>query len=121
MAETPEKKTQYWCFDGSSWRLIDDPLEPEDGSRRRRLDELHREAEFELLLGPGVSNLYRDSISLWKRGSKPECPIHIFKDIDVDDCGMATVYADRLPDGIDLFARWAPATYAHGGEPEPST
>ena len=107
---------QYWCFDGSSWRLIDDPLPPEGSFAWDSLFELHGKAGFELLFGPGEGDGH--CISLWHRDSKPECLIYISGGADH---GLATVYADRLPDGIDLFARWATATYAHGGEPEPST
>ncbi len=118
MTETPaEKRAQYWCFDGSSWRLIWDqlPWPPGGGT----LFETHAKAGFELLLGPGETDDHSAHVSLWTRNSKPECMIDIFAG-GVRD-GVAIVYADRLPDGIDLFARWAPAICGHGGEPEPGT
>lgn len=107
MAETPEKKARYWCFDGSSWGLIEDPLPP--GSDGYDL--------FQLVLGEPEHRGPR--MTLWARDSKPECMIDIFRGGDLGGC--ASVYADRLPDGIDLFARWAPAIYAHGSESKPST
>ena len=52
-------------------------------------------------------------MSLWTRKPEPRCLIDIFH--GGDDDGLATVYADPLPDGIELFTRWAPAIYGHGG------
>ena len=115
MTETPpEKKAQYWCFDGSSWRLIDDPMP--DIPSDETLFEWYDDEGFQLLLGEPEHHGIR--MSLWTRDSKPECVIDIFHSVSG---GGATVYADRIPDGIDLFTRWAPAIYAHGFEPEPST
>jgi hypothetical protein len=110
---------QYWCFDGSSWRLIDDPLSEADDNQWSSVLELYGKAGFDLLLGPGWTGGNAANLSLWHRGSQPECLI------DICHHGVngnsQTLYADRLPDGIDLFARWAPAIYAHGSESQPST
>jgi hypothetical protein len=75
---------------------------------------------FQLVLGPG-DEAYPHSahMSLWTRDGKPECLIDIFH--GGANGANAAVYTDRLPDGIDLFARWAPAIYRHGSEPESST
>jgi hypothetical protein len=103
-----------WCFDGSSWRLIDDPLGRGDPGGDS-LFEMYGQFGFRLLLGPGDADYHGASVSLWTRDGKPECLIDISHG-GVD--GGATVYADRLPDGIELFMRWAPAIYGHGSEPE---
>ena len=116
MTETPaEKKAQYWCYDGSSWRLIDDPMP--DISSDQTVFQWYFYEGFQLLVGPGEPDDNYDGphISLWTRHSKPECVIYISHGVSG---GGATVYADRLPDGIDLFTRWAPAIYGHGREPE---
>jgi hypothetical protein len=95
------KDKHYWCFDGSSWRLIDDPLPlPPSGDT---LFEMYGEVGFQLLLGPGETGGSDAQISLWTRNDKPECLIDIFAGGVRDGC--ATVYADRLPDGFDLFTR----------------
>jgi hypothetical protein len=112
-----EKKSQYWCFDGSSWRLVDDPM-PDIGNET--LFEWYGNEGFELLLGPGETDNNYDGphISLWTRHhGEPACVIDIFHGVSG---GGATVYAERLPDGIDLYTRWAPAIYRHGGDPKPS-
>ena len=75
---------------------------------------------FQLLLGPGdEADTHSAHISLWHRDSEPECLIDIFH--GGVDGGNTAVYASRLPDGIELFARWAPAIYGHGSEPKQST
>ena len=119
MADTQEKKAQSWCFDGTSWRLIDDPMP--DIPSDQTLYEWYLDAGFELLLGPGEEAPHHVAhISLWTRHShdKPECTISIFHGADGGTCDF--LYADRLPDGIDLFTRWAPAIHRHGSEPKPS-
>jgi hypothetical protein len=106
VTETPaEKKAQNWCFDGSSWRLIDKPMTKD---------------ETKLLLRLGGLDDSGYQMSMWRvyNHTKPECMIAVENGATG---AYATMYADRLPDGIDLFARWAPAIYAHGGEPKPST
>jgi hypothetical protein len=120
MTETHAEKTgQYWCFDGSSWRLIDDPLGPGDPGGSS-LFEMYGQFGFEPLLGPGdEAEAHSAHMTLWTRDGKPECVIDIFH--GGVNGGNAAVYADRLPDGIDLFTRWAPAIYSHGSEPVPST
>ncbi len=40
MAETPEKKAQKWCFYGSSWRLIDNPMTKDETKLLLRLGGL---------------------------------------------------------------------------------
>ena len=117
MTDTHAEKAQYWCFDGSSWRHIDDPLPPGDLGGDS-LFEMYGQFGFELLLGPDDTDGHGAYISLWTRKTEPQCLIDIFHGGDGD--GLATVYADRLPDGIELFTRWAPAIYGYGGQSKPS-
>jgi hypothetical protein len=93
---------------------IDDPLGRGDPGGDS-LAEMYGQFGFRLLLGPGDAHGHGARISLWHRDGRPECMIDISH--GGVDGGGATVYADRLPDGIDLFTRWAPAVYGHGPEP----
>ena len=114
MAETPEKKAQYWCFDGSSWRLIDDPMPDLTRGQDAVPVVLRRRGGFNFC--SASPNMTAPHISLWTRGSKPECVIEHLHG-GRREWWFATVYADRVPDGIDLFTRWAPAICRHGSEP----
>jgi hypothetical protein len=118
MTETPAgKRAQYWCFDGSSWRLIDDPMP--DPLGEKTLYEWYFTEGFQLLLGE--PERHGPHISLWTRDRKPECVIS-----HAESGGYATVYADRVPDGIEpvhtvgtgyLRSRWR-ARAEHVGEGE---
>jgi hypothetical protein len=111
MAADDEGKV--WLYDGSAWSLVPDPIE---WSERGGDDVFAKYAEagyaehdgdcFLALHPPGGDD---PALWLWVRpGKPPECLIHV----DGTASSAHTVYAARLPDGLDLMARWAPIVRA---------
>jgi hypothetical protein len=116
-----ESTAQVWLYDGETWSLAPDPIEwIGDGDD---VYERYQAAGYGLradlggaapFLRLGVTDEVAGSgvaaLSLWVRpGKPPECLIGID---GTDDSGHA-VFAARLPDGLDLLARWTPIVQAN--------
>lgn len=105
---------KVWLFDGASWQLVADPIEwSEDGGddvheRYEAAGYAHRSGGGDFLrlgVSEEVSVSGVPALALWLRpGRPPECLI----EVQGSDDSSVSLYAARLPDGLDLMARWAP-------------
>jgi hypothetical protein len=108
---------RVWLFEGGSWELADDPIswsEHGDDVRAKYAEAGYTElpgdtAEPFLVLGLN-SEEARPAVqlTLFVRREHPQCLI----DIEAPGGSTRSVYAARLPDGLDLMARWAPIAQA---------
>lgn len=107
--ENPE----VWLYEAGAWRRAPDPITWQGG------DDVHARyaeagyAESYLPL-PFISLVYPGDapgsvgLRLWVRAEPPECIIDVE---GTSDTGHS-FYVDRLPDALDLMARWAPLVTA---------
>jgi hypothetical protein len=105
---------QVWVFDGREWYREPDPIEwsePDGGSDEvterygaAGYSPAGRPAPF-MSLGSGeTADFGKVSLELWVRPHQPpECLIAV----GGTDGSSHAVFAARLPDGLDLMARWA--------------
>jgi hypothetical protein len=108
---------QVWLYEGGSWELAADPItwsEDGDDVRAKYAEAGYTETAGEsadpfLVLGLN-SEEARPAVqlTLFVRREHPECLI----DIEGPAGSTRSVYAARLPDGLDLMARWAPLAQA---------
>lgn len=112
-----DTNAQVWLYEGGSWELADDPItwsEDGDDVREKYAEAGYTElpgqtAEPFLVLGLN-SGEARPAVQLnmFVRREPPQCLI----DIEGPGGSTRSVYAARLPDGLDLMARWAPIAQA---------
>ena len=101
-----------WLYEGGSWALADDPVPP-DGEPGSDWREEYAAAGFAhpfLVLGlhSEDNDASAAKIVLYTRQEAPQCMI----EIEGRSGTYHRVYAARLPDGLDLVARWAPMATA---------
>lgn len=114
---TDDAAASVWLYRGGDWELADDPIPWSSGSDDVRAK--YAEAGYTEVPGPSaepflVLGLHSEEarpaaqLTLFARRDPPRCLI----DIEGAAGATRTVYADRLPDGLDLMARWAPIAQA---------
>jgi hypothetical protein len=108
-----------WLYEDGNWKTIADPI-PWSTSGSDGVLEKYAEAGYTesnqgdakpfLALGLDFNDWadHPTRISLFVRSQHPQCLI----DIDGPAGSSRALYAARLPDGLDLFARWVPITQA---------
>jgi hypothetical protein len=96
---------EVWLYDAGTWRHIPDPIAWQNG------DDVHeRYAQAGYADPPFIDLTYPQSksggvgLKLWTRREPPECVI----DIEGSQMSTCSVYVSRLPDALDLLARWSP-------------
>ncbi|MDQ2812892.1 MAG: hypothetical protein M3Z75_13705 [Actinomycetota bacterium] len=107
-----------WLYQDGGWELADDPV-PWSGKAGEDVSAKYAEAGYSefsrtaadpfLVLGLNSGEARPAAqFTLFVRREHPECLI------DIEGAGGRTraVYAARLPDGLDLLARWAPIAQA---------
>lgn len=108
----PSEQPPVWLYDGHAWRLTADPVRWDAD-----LDEFEEYREAGYRAGVAVAHprasLDQDGagLRLWTREKQPQCMITIEWSGEVWN-----VYAARLPDGLDVMAKWAPI-FAHASPP----
>ena len=106
-----------WLYQDGGWELADDPIPWSTGAddvRAKYAEAGYSEssrtaADPFLFLGLNSEEAQPGAqFTLFVRREHPECLI------DIEGAGGSTrsVYAGRLPDGLDLMARWAPIAQA---------
>jgi len=109
-----ETSAKVWLYQDGDWRLADDPVHwNHDGADDVRAkyaeagySDLHGApaAPFLLLgLNSEENTSSGAQLTLFVRHEHPQCLI----DIEGQSGATRPVYAARLPDGLDLLARWA--------------
>jgi len=101
-----------WLYEGGSWVLADDPV-PQGSEPGSDWREEYAAAGFvQPFLVLGLHSEDNDAsaaqIVLYTRQGAPQCMI----EIEGRSGSYHRVYAARLPDGLDLVARWAPMATA---------
>lgn len=107
-----------WLYEAGSWVEIDDPITW--GKNGEIVVERYAAAGYaqgdgapepfiglEQAEGTGQAG-YVPGLALWVRSEPPQCLI----DISGTDGTSRAIYAARLPDGLDLMARWVPIVSA---------
>jgi hypothetical protein len=111
---------KVWLYEDGRWELADDPItwstDEADDVHAKYAEAGYTEAarrdqpaEGFLVLGLGTMDAKPAArLTLFVRRERPECLI------DIEGPAMSTrsVYAARLPDGLDLMAHWAPIAQA---------
>jgi hypothetical protein len=113
-----------WLYRDGDWELADDPIPWSTGSDDVR--GKYAEAGYTEVPGPPAEPLLvlglhseearpAGQLTLFTRREPPQCLI------DIEGAGGATrtVYAARLPDGLDLMARWARSPRPPRSPPSP--
>jgi hypothetical protein len=115
-AMSEETVAKVWLYEGGEWTLVEDPI-PWSRNGSDEVRAKYAEAGYSEALTPGdsaepflVVGLHSEAITgsaaqlaLFVRHEHPQCLI----DIEGPYGSTRTVYATRLPDGLDLMARWA--------------
>lgn len=109
---------RVWLYEDGGWELADDPIawsgEAGEDVRAKYAEAGYSEfsaaaAEPFLVLGLNSEDARPAAqFTLFVRRERPECLI----DIEGTVGSTRSVYAARLPDGLDLMARWAPIAQA---------
>jgi hypothetical protein len=108
---------KVWLYEGGAWDLADDPISWDgQGSDVRGkyaaagYSELPgKDAAPFLILGLHSEDVGEAAqLVLFVRRTPPQCLI----EIEGSGGSCRTVYATRLPEGLDLMARWAPIASA---------
>ena len=109
---------RVWLYEDGGWELADDPVawsgEAGEDVRAKYAEagysEFSRTAAVPfLVLGLNSQDAQPAAqFTLFVRREHPECLI----DIEGARGSTRSVYAARLPDGLDLMARWAPIAQA---------
>ena len=115
MADQASPDGQVWIYGAGTWRRAADPIEWRDEDSD--VEEKYAQVGYAEFRGGGAfiglsqygANEYA-SINLYVRnGQPPECLLSIE---GTESAEIRTVYADTLPDGLDLLARWTPIVEA---------
>lgn len=105
-----------WLYENGEWKLTEDPITWSNGddvgakyAEAGYSETPGQRADRFLILGLHSEEASQAAqISLYVRRDPPQCLI----DIEGPTGSTRTVYAARLPDGLDLMARWAPIAQA---------
>lgn len=118
MSDDDGGRGRVWLYEGGRWTLIDDPLlwkADDHDVEAKYIEAGYSEssttppADWFLALGlHGDQARPAVQIRLYARQDPPQCLL----DVEGPEGSSRTVYAARLPDGLDLMARWAPITQA---------
>jgi hypothetical protein len=108
-----ESAGQVWLYEDGGWTLADDPVPwSQDGDDVRAkyaeagYTDMRGLSDSFLLLGLDSEDNTSSGaqLAMFVRDEHPQCLI----EIEGASGTARTVYAARLPDGLDLMARWAP-------------